>query len=658
MNPSRRWAVAFILPVLIGVGLAPGEVWSQEQGDPGCQQALQEAIKACNGEPSGEVSSQEQGDPRWKQALQEPMKAFNALKNEGVELGNRVRQHIGLGPPKDQDDGPWADYRQHLEARYPEQAQETLVALCEAAKDQGIHAQDCDIVSTAERPTAVANALNNEPWFPGWVECVTGSRDEEALATFFKLTDGLGSQLVPALGEAVAPGYEMRTQCGEDITRKVVEVREALYEMMDRLQNDGNRARFVAGVFGKTTYNGSDEPVTAVVEAIDAKEPTTPLALLTPQDEETAKTLYGLFNRDRICDAPWACKSLGEILTVDLEQQLTATGWNESELGAALSRLKTSTETLPVLIGVGLAPGEVWSQEQGDPGCQQALQEASEACGVERTKKVLQHFGLGPGNDQGDQPPQIKWAEAQEDLSRDRICALSQVIEAVETTPTPGATDCTDSSYRAALAALWEQNWFQSWKPCLEEGSTSLPMGDFDGINPAFEARLMGYIPRGGPSLACSPTAAEEHPIIRLRASLEATIEVLSQDPLTSTRVLGALFSQTRALEDLRGTIAALPDDLAAIPPELGETTLFLPSDGARLRRLQALLNGRAVDACPVGDCPPLVDVLAGFERGLRDPGWQDDTIVQALIELERATEALISPAPKWRTAADGGASW
>jgi hypothetical protein len=248
-------------------------------------------------------------------------------------------------PVSASDDGPWADYRQHLEARYPEQAQETLVALCKAAKDQGIHAQDCDIVSTAERPTAIANALNNEPWFPGWVECVTGSRDEEALATFFKLTDGLGSQLVPALGEAVAPVDEVRTQCGEDITGKVVEVREALYEIMDRLQNDGNRARFVAGVFGKTTYNGSDEGVEAVVEAIDAKEPTTRLALVTPQDEETAETLHGLFNRDRICDAP-GCESLGEILTVDLEQQLTATGWKESELGEDLLTLKEKAEAL------------------------------------------------------------------------------------------------------------------------------------------------------------------------------------------------------------------------------------------------------------------------------------------------------------------------
>jgi hypothetical protein len=249
-------------------------------------------------------------------------------------------------PVSASDDDPWADYRQHLEARYPEQAQETLVALCKAAKDQGIHAKDCDIASTAERPTAVANALNNEPWFPGWVDCVTGSRDEEALATFFKLTDELGPQLIPALGETRETGDEVRTQCGEDITGKVVEVREALYEMVDQLQNDGNRARFVAGVFGKTTSNGSDEPVTAVVEAIDAKEPTTALALVTSQDEETAETLYRLFNRDNICDAP-GCESLGEILTVELEQQLTATGWNESELGAALLRLKTTAEALP-----------------------------------------------------------------------------------------------------------------------------------------------------------------------------------------------------------------------------------------------------------------------------------------------------------------------
>lgn len=313
---------------------------------------------------------------------------------------------------------------------------------------------------------------------------------------------------------------------------------------------------------------------------------------------------------------------------------------------------------LPFLIGVGLAPGEVLSQEQGDPGCLQALREATKACGGEQINNSLKNLQQLLKGQPSDQPPELKWAEAQEDLNRDRICALNQVIQAVETTPTPGAADCTDSSYRAALKVLWEQNWFQSWKPCLEAGSTSLPMGSFVGINPDFEARLMGDIPRGGPSLACSPTASEAHPIIRLRASLEDTTEVLSQDPLASARVLGALFSQTRALEDLRGTIAALPDGLAAIPPELDATTLFLPSDGARLRRLQALLNGRAVDACPVGDCRPLVDVLAGFERGLRDPGWQDDTIVQALIELERATEALISPAPKWRTAADGGVPW
>jgi hypothetical protein len=248
-------------------------------------------------------------------------------------------------------DDPWADYRQHLEARYgPEQAQETMVALCEAAKDQKIHAQNCKIDSTADELELIGTKLNDEPWFPGWVDCVTGSRDEEALATFFKLTDELGPQLVPALGETRETGDEVRTQCGEDITGKVVEVREALYKMVDQLQNDGTEAeKFVTYVFGENSaYNGSDEGVEAVVEAIVAKKPTTQLALLTSQDEETAETLYGLFNRNDICgDAP-GCESLGEILAKPLTEELQdEAAWDESDLGKALLHLKTSTEALP-----------------------------------------------------------------------------------------------------------------------------------------------------------------------------------------------------------------------------------------------------------------------------------------------------------------------